>query len=94
MLQQDEPADYVIGSGVLRSVEELCEMAFRCVDLDYRDYVTQDPRFYRQIEHYDLVADPSNAKQTLGWKPEVDFPTLIKSMVDHDLALLDAEDQS
>lgn len=94
MLQQDAPADYVIGSGKLHSVEDLCELAFSYVDLDYRDYVTQDPRFYRQVEHYDLVADPSNAKETLGWEPEVDFPSLIKSMVDHDLALLDQDHQA
>jgi len=91
MLQQQKPADYIIGSGILQTVEELCERAFGYVGLDYRRYVTQDPRFYRQIEHYDLVADPSNAKQVLGWEPEVDFPTLIKTMVDYDLALLDQE---
>ena len=91
MLQQDKPADYVIGSGKLHSVEDLCELAFGYVDLDYHDFVTQDPRFYRQIEHYDLVADTSNAKQALGWEPEVDLTSLIRSMVDHDLALLDQE---
>ena len=89
MLQQEEPADYVIGSGKLHSVEDLCELAFSYLDLNYRDYVVQDPRFYRPIEHYNLVADPSNAKQVLGWEPEMDFPSLIHCMVDHDLALID-----
>ncbi len=91
MLQQETPADFVIGSGKLHSVEQLCELAFSYVDLDYRDYVTQDPLYYRQIEHYELVADPTNARQALGWQPEMDFPTLIKTMIDHDLALIDAE---
>ena len=91
MLQQESPSDYVIGSGKLHSVEELCELAFGYVDLDYRDYVTQDPRYYRQIEHYELVADCSKAKENLGWQPEVGFPDLIKTMIDHDLALLETE---
>ena len=75
----------------MHSVEELCELAFGYVDLDYRDYVTQDPRYYRQIEHYELVADCSKAKENLGWQPEVGFPDLIKTMIDHDLALLETE---
>lgn len=94
MLQQNTPSDYVIGSGKLHTVEELCELAFSYVDLDYREYVTQDPKFYRQIEHYELVADSSNAHKTLGWQPEIDFPSMIKTMVDHDLALIDNDSQS
>jgi len=88
MLQQDEPADYVIGSGKLHTVAELCDLAFSQVGLDYRDFVVQDPKFFRQIEHYDLVADPKEAKEKLGWEPQIDFPTLIRQMVDHDMFII------
>ena len=88
MLQQDKPADYVIGSGKLHTVADLCNLAFSHVGLDYRDYVVQDPKFMRQVEHYDLVADPSAAIEKLGWEPEVDFTSLVKKMVDHDLIII------
>lgn len=88
MLQQVEPEDFVIGSGKLHSVAELCDLAFSYVGLDYRDFVVQDPKLYRQIEHYDLVADPTEAEEKLGWKPEVNFPELVHQMVEHDIFIL------
>ncbi len=88
MLQQDEPEDYVIGTGETHSVREFCEIAFSHVGLDYRDYVVQDPRFFRPAEVDLLVADPSKARQKLGWSPTVTFEELVKMMVDADLALL------
>jgi GDPmannose 4,6-dehydratase len=88
MLQQDAPRDYVIGSGELHTVEEMCQIAFGHVGLDYRDHVRQDPRYFRQVEHYDLVADPTEAVQNLKWEREVDFESMIKLMVDSDLELL------
>jgi len=87
MLQQSQPEDYLIGTGKLHTVRELCELAFSYVELDYRDYVVQDPKYYRQIEHYDLVPDISKAKEKLGWQPKVNFSTLIQNMVEHDLEL-------
>ncbi|RMF39584.1 MAG: GDP-mannose 4,6-dehydratase, partial [Anaerolineae bacterium] len=85
MLQQDEPDDYVIGTGTTHSVRELCEVAFSHVGLDYRDYVVQDPRFYRPAEVDLLVSDPSKAREKLGWEPEVGFEELVHMMVDADL---------
>jgi GDPmannose 4,6-dehydratase len=91
MLQQDAPDDYVVGSGETHSVREFCEKAFGYLDLDYRDYVVQDPRFYRPAEVDLLVSDPSHARQKLGWEPKVDFDGLIHMMVDSDLKRLGKE---
>ncbi len=88
MLQQDEPQDFVVGTGQTHSVREFCEIAFDYVGLDYRDYVVQDPRFYRPAEVDLLVADPTKAHTVLGWEPSIDFKGLIKMMVDADLKTL------
>jgi len=88
MLQQDEPEDFVIGTGETHSVRELCEVAFSHVGLDYRDFVKQDPRFFRPAEVDLLVSDPAKARERLGWVPEVTFEDLIRMMVDADLAAL------
>jgi len=86
MLQQDAPDDYVIGTGETYSVRQLCTLAFEAVDLDYRDFVVQDPKFFRPAEVDLLVADPSKARQQLGWEPRVDFAGLVRMMVEADLA--------
>ncbi|HEX5436358.1 MAG TPA: GDP-mannose 4,6-dehydratase [Gemmatimonadaceae bacterium] len=86
MLQQDEPRDYVIGTGQTRSVRELCEIAFGAVGLDYREFVVQDQRFFRPAEVDLLVADPRRANSELGWHPTVGFRDLIEMMVEADLA--------
>lgn len=86
MLQQDEPEDYVVGTGETWSVRQLCEAAFETVGLDYRDHVVQDPKFFRPAEVDLLVADAHKAKARLGWTPAVTFPELIRMMVDADLA--------
>ena len=88
MLQQDVPEDFVIGTGETHSVRDLCRIAFEAVDLDYIDYVVEDPAFYRPTEPHPLVADPAKAKQKLGWVPETSFDVLIRSMVENDLELL------
>ena len=85
MLQQEEPDDYVIGTGETYSVREFCEAAFGAVELDYRDYVVQDERFFRPAEVDLLVADPSKARTQLGWTPKVDFRQLVAMMVEADL---------
>ena len=85
MLQQDEPDDYVVGTGHTCSVRDLCQTAFAVVDLDYRDYVVQDPRFLRPAEVDLLVADPSKAREKLGWRPKVTFSELVAMMVEADL---------
>ena len=86
MLQADTPEDFVIGTGKTWSVRQLCEYAFGAVGLDYKQFVKQDERFFRPAEVDLLVADPSKAKTRLGWTPTVDFPALVKMMVDADLA--------
>ena len=86
MLQQDAPDDYVIGTGETYSVQQLCEAAFGAVDLDWREYVKQDPKFFRPAEVDLLVADPDKARRQLGWEPAVEFPALVRMMVDADLA--------
>ena len=85
MLHQDEPDDYVIGTGETWSVRELCEVAFDYVGLDWRQHVVQDPKFFRPAEVDLLVADASKAARKLGWKPKVNFKQLVHMMVDADL---------
>lgn len=91
MLQEEAPDDYVIGTGVTHSVRELCELAFSHVGLDYKDYVVQDPQFYRPAEVDLLVADPSKAQKELNWRPKIGFSELVQMMVDHDLKQLALE---
>lgn len=90
MLQQEQGRDYVIGTGETHSVREFCELAFTCLDLDYRDWVVQDPAFMRAPEQGQLVADPARARQELGWQPQVGFRELVHRMVKADLAALQA----
>ena len=88
MLGQDEPEDYVIGTGVTHSVEELVGQAFAVAGLDWRDHVTVDAAFVRPAEVDQLCADPSKAAERLGWAPQVGFDELITMMVEADLKLL------
>jgi GDPmannose 4,6-dehydratase len=87
MLQQDEPDDYVVATGVAHSVRELVEVAFRCVGLDYRDHVQVDERLLRgKAELHDLVGDSTRARTRLGWECSVAFEELVALLVDADLA--------
>jgi GDPmannose 4,6-dehydratase len=88
MLQQETPQDFVIGSGETHSVREFCEIAFGCVGMDYRDYVIQDPKFYRPAEVDLLISDPAKAQKRLGWEPSVTFRGLVEMMVQADLQQL------
>ena len=88
MMQQEKPDTYVVATGSTHSVRELCDVAFSCVGLDYRDYVVQDQRFMRPAEVDQLVGDASKAKRVLGWEPRVTFEQLIQMMVEADLQLL------
>ncbi|MGZ8470633.1 MAG: GDP-mannose 4,6-dehydratase, partial [Gemmatirosa sp.] len=85
MLQQDEPDDYVIGTGETWSVREFCDLAFRTAGLDYREFVVQDERFFRPAEVDLLVGDATKAKVQLGWTPRVSFAQLVAMMVEADL---------
>jgi len=88
MLQQREPEDYVVGTGVHHSVRQCCEVAFAHVGLDWTKHVRHDPRFERPAEVDTLLADPSKARTELGWTPAVGFEQLVTMMVDADLARL------
>jgi GDPmannose 4,6-dehydratase len=89
MLQAERPDDYVVATGEQHSVRDLATAAFRRVGLDWRDHVEVDPALLRPAEVDDLTGDASKARTVLGWAPTVDFESLVHSMVDHDLALLD-----
>ncbi len=88
MLQQDEPDNFVIATGETHSVEDFVRTAFSYVDLDYKEFVTIDPRFVRPAEVDLLLGDPSYAKEKLNWEPSVSFEQLVKMMVDADLERL------
>lgn len=88
MMQQEAAGDFVIGTAETHSVREFCDLAFGFLDLDYRDYVVQDPQFYRHLETRQLVADYSKAFKKLGWHPNLKFEELVKLMVDADLTTL------
>ena len=85
-LQQDRPDDYVVATGITHSVGEFCDLAFRHVGLDWQQYVRIDPRLVRPAEVDLLQGDASKARTVLGWEPEVDFETLVRMMVDADMA--------
>ncbi|MCO5190500.1 MAG: GDP-mannose 4,6-dehydratase, partial [Anaerolineae bacterium] len=88
MLQQDRPEDFVIATGETWSVEDFVRTAFEYVDLDWHDYVVQDPRFMRPAEVDLLVGDPSKAGKQLGWEPLVSFSELVQMMIDADMDLI------
>jgi GDPmannose 4,6-dehydratase len=85
MLQQDEPEDYVIATGVTHSVKDLVQIAFGYVKLNWEDYIIVDPKFVRPAEVDLLLGDSAKARKKLGWKPEIDFENLVRMMVDEDL---------
>jgi GDPmannose 4,6-dehydratase len=80
-LQQDKPDDYVLATGEMRSIRDLCAVAFGCVDLDYRDYVRSSPEFFRPLEVERLCGDPSKM-HAIGWEPRISFDAMITEMVD------------
>lgn len=91
MLQQDEPDDYVICSGETHSVEELVQIAFDHVGLDWKQYVKIDQRFVRPAEVDLLIGDASKAKEKLGWEPKVSFSEMINMMIENDLKMVQEE---
>jgi len=85
MLQQSEPDDYVVSSGLTHSVKDLLKVAFDYVNLDWEKYVIVDQKFFRPAEVQLLLGDSSKARKKLGWNPEISFKQLIRMMVDADL---------
>ncbi len=88
MLQQDQPADYVIATGRATSVRQFCHMAFAAVGLDYQEFVVSDASFLRPAEVEVLLGDPTKAASELGWTADTTLETLVKDMVEADLARL------
>lgn len=89
MLQQETPGDYVIGTGRSHSVREFVQVAFEAADLDWREYVVIDPRYFRPAEVDHLRADPSRAAGLLGWQATVEFKELVQIMVSADVEELE-----
>lgn len=85
MLQQDQPEDFVIGTGRHHTPRDFCELAFARVGLDYRAHVRTDPKLLRPAEVDTLLADPSKARAKLGWEPRTSFRELVELMVDAEL---------
>jgi GDPmannose 4,6-dehydratase len=88
MLQQDEPQDYVIGTGSTHTVQEFVDAAFDHVGLDWRRHVVIDPKLVRPAEVDLLISNPRRAREELGWTPKVSFAELVRMMVDADVALI------
>lgn len=86
MLQHSLPDDYILASGKVHSIRELCEIAFSHIGLNYKDYVLQDARYLRAPEQVIRIGDPSKAERVLGWNRSIDFADLVRMMVDSDLA--------
>lgn len=87
-MQQDEPEDFVLGTGESHSVREFLGEAFGYVGLNWEDYVKIDPRYFRPTEVNYLLADPGKARKALNWAPKIKFHELVKIMVDADLELI------
>jgi GDPmannose 4,6-dehydratase len=91
MLQAERPEDYVIGTGEAHTVRELCAAACGLLDLDYREFVRLDARYYRPTEVDHLLADARKARTELGWTPRVRFGELVRMMVEADVELAERE---
>jgi GDPmannose 4,6-dehydratase len=87
MLQHDTPDDFVVATGESYSVQQFLEAAFGAVELDWREFVKIDPRYFRPAEVDALEGDASKAEKALGWKPKVTFKELVRMMVEADLQL-------
>jgi GDPmannose 4,6-dehydratase len=88
MLQQPEPDDYVVATGIAHSVQDLVDIAFGRVGLDWKKYVKLDPKLIRPAEVDHLIGDSSKARRKLNWAPAVDFKALVEMMVDADVERL------
>ena len=91
ILQQDQPDDFVIGTGVAPTIREFVEEAFAYADMDWQEYVEIDPRYFRPTEVDYLHADPAKARRQLGWEPQITYKKLVPIMVDADLEAVGLE---
>lgn len=82
MLQHDKPDDFVCAMGESHSVRDLCDIVFKRLGMNYQNHVTIDPIYYRPTELHDLKGDCSKLKNTLGWRPEYTFESLVEEMIE------------
>ena len=82
IVNHDTPDDFVVATGKTRSVRDMCRHVFKKLDLDYKDYVVQNPKFLRAEELKYLKGDSTKIRETLGWKPEYTFETMMDEMVE------------
>jgi len=94
MLQAERPDDYVVATGETHTVREFVAETFRLLDLDWREYVEVDPRYFRPAEVDLLLGDPTKARKELGWKPKVNFTELTRMMVESDMKLAEIEQKT
>jgi len=88
MLQHKNPQDYILATGKLHSVRDICQIAFSHLDLNYKNFVTMNHKFYRSSSPQVLVGNPAKAKESLNWQPKTSFKNMIIKMVDHDISQL------
>ena len=88
ILQQEKPTDFVIGTGSLHTLTELCEIAYQTVGRDWQKCVFSDPALVRPLEPGQILADPAKAEEILGWSPTVTFEEMVRRMVEAQLARL------
>lgn len=93
MLQQEQPDDFVIATGVTHSIRRFLELAFGQLDLDWEEHVEIDPRYYRPSEVYHLCGDSSKANEELGWTAKTDLSELVRIMIEHDRDIAEKEKQ-
>jgi GDPmannose 4,6-dehydratase len=91
ILQHDVPDDFVLATGRTESVRDFCQLVFQQLDLDYRDYVEIDPRYFRPAEVDLLLGDATKAKEKLGWQPTTGLEELARIMTQHDLEMAQRE---
>jgi GDPmannose 4,6-dehydratase len=91
MLQHDRPDDFVVGTGKLHTLRQLCEAAYGRVGLNWQDYVVSDPALVRPLETGQTLADASKARSVLGWEPCISFEQMVSKMVDAQLASLETQ---
>ena len=90
ILQQERPDDFVVGTGELHTLRQLCKVAYSRVDLNWQDHVVSDPSLVRPLETGQTLADASKARKVLSWKPTISFEEMISKMVDAQIARLKA----
>lgn len=91
MLQQEEPGDFVVGTGRQHTLRDLCKVAYSRVDLDWRDFVVSDPGLVRPLETGQTLADASKARRLLNWEPTISFEQMVGKMVDTQVERLESQ---